>query len=352
MFHYAVFVSGSATFGWASEFGWVGVDLFFVLSGYLIANQIFNGIARNKELKLSAFYARRFFRTLPVYWLILAAYYFFITTNASEFSFPLWRFLTFSQNWGLTTGTVFSEAWSLCVEEQFYLVLPLILIGGKLTHLRIRSGWFLLVTLLCAGVACRIWLWSAYQLDQPGSVGTYFQHIYYATICRFDEFLPGIAVAMLRNFHPKLWHRLQQRGHLSFVIGLCTSAAMLILLRRYYHVNGDGYGFFMTAFGYTLIAVSFSILLVSALSPASPLNWFKIPGIRELALLSYSFYLCHKPIAHVIKAYWVSHKLADVGLLPTVSILCIAVSALIYISLEQPFMQLRDRYFPSNFQEH
>ena len=55
MYHYMVFVSGKPTFGWASEVGWVGVDLFFVLSGYLIGNQLFAGVARGEQLSLKAF---------------------------------------------------------------------------------------------------------------------------------------------------------------------------------------------------------------------------------------------------------------------------------------------------------
>src|SRR5437868_15457524 len=77
MYHYMVFVSGTPTFGWLSVVGWVGVDLFFVLSGYLIANQLFAGMARGETLSLKAFYARRGLRTWPAFWVVLAAYFLF-----------------------------------------------------------------------------------------------------------------------------------------------------------------------------------------------------------------------------------------------------------------------------------
>jgi peptidoglycan/LPS O-acetylase OafA/YrhL len=67
-YHYMVFVSRQPTFGWVSVVGWVGVDLFFVLSGYLIANQLFEGMARGQQVSLTRFYARRALRTLPVFW--------------------------------------------------------------------------------------------------------------------------------------------------------------------------------------------------------------------------------------------------------------------------------------------
>ena len=64
MYHYQVFVSGEDTFGWLSTIGWVGVDLFFVLSGYLIGNQIFAELRRTETLSLKRFYARRFLRKI------------------------------------------------------------------------------------------------------------------------------------------------------------------------------------------------------------------------------------------------------------------------------------------------
>ncbi len=129
-YHYMVFVSREPTFGWLSTVGWVGVDLFFVLSSYLIANRIFSGIAKGWQLLLASFYARRALRTLPVFWVVLALYFIFPTVMGGKTPPPLWTFLTFTQNIPLQPGTAFSHAWSLCIEEQFYLLLPLILAAG------------------------------------------------------------------------------------------------------------------------------------------------------------------------------------------------------------------------------
>lgn len=96
MYHYIVFVSHAPTFDWGSVAGWVGVDLFFVLSGYLIANQIFSGIAAGRELSLKSFYARRFLRTLPNYYVVLALYFLFPVLMGGRTPPPLWTFLTFT----------------------------------------------------------------------------------------------------------------------------------------------------------------------------------------------------------------------------------------------------------------
>src|SRR6201996_8441450 len=93
MYHYQNFVSGEPTFGWGSVIGWAGVDLFFVLSGYLIANQLFAGVARGRSLSLPRFYARRAFRTLPVFWAVLGAFALFPAAMGGKPPPPWWRFL-------------------------------------------------------------------------------------------------------------------------------------------------------------------------------------------------------------------------------------------------------------------
>src|SRR3954468_12026426 len=102
------------------SFGWVGVDLFFVLSGYLIASQLFKGIKENAKVDLKAFYIKRFFRIIPAYLAVLLLY--FSVSDFKEFGTlaPLWKYLTFTQNLGLDLRTqrAFSHAWSLCIEEQ------------------------------------------------------------------------------------------------------------------------------------------------------------------------------------------------------------------------------------------
>src|SRR5690242_12892235 len=126
--HYMSFVSHEATFGWFSRIGWAGVDLFFALSGYLIGNQIFAGLraegAGEPAFSLWRFYARRLLRTLPAYFFVLALYAFWPYWAGSLPHAPWWKYLTFTLNIDLKPGTLFSHAWSLCVEEQFYLLLP------------------------------------------------------------------------------------------------------------------------------------------------------------------------------------------------------------------------------------
>ncbi|MEO7106959.1 MAG: acyltransferase [Rhodoferax sp.] len=348
MYHY-VFVSHENTFGWAGSVGWVGVDLFFVLSGYLIGNQLFAGLVAQREVSLVRFYARRALRTWPVFWVVLAAYFLFPTVMGGKPPAPLWKFLTFTQNYQLQPGTAFSHAWSLCLEEQFYLVLPLVVLLASKVGSRKIQAWSLLLSLMALGIAARWVLWTQYGLESTGKINGYYPNVYYATFGRFDEFLPGIAVALIKNYHTLLWQRLMLRGAALFGIGLAATFAGLYGAIRHYYIDDYGYPFFMSVFGYSCVAAAFSLLVASALSPHSPLHRVKIPGAYTLALWSYSIYLTHKPVGFIVKTYLEPYAVSQPVLAVVVAVTSIGVGALLYRWVELPIMQLRDRDVPSLF---
>ncbi|WP_239470776.1 acyltransferase family protein [Archangium violaceum] len=350
-YHYRVFVSGTPTFGWASTVGWTGVDLFFVLSGYLIGNQLFAGIAKGKTLSLKAFYIRRLLRTLPNYYVVLALYFALPTVMGGRPPPPLWRFLTFTQNLGLQPGTAFSHAWSLCIEEQFYLLLPLLILGalhfgGSLSK---RAAWFALTSLILAGIALRGVLWFQYGQEPGGVDRGYYPNIYYSSFCRFDEFLPGVAIAMLKNFHPRLWERVIGWGRATLAAGVLATVGLFYLLANYYYIEGYGYGFAMTTFGYSLLACAFALLVVAALSPGSLLYRVRVPGAASLAAWSYAIYLSHKPLAHVARKQLEPWGLGEGSTVAIIAAVCLLGGWLLHRFVETPFMRLRDRHHPTNF---
>ena len=350
-FHYKVFVSGTPTFGWASTVGWTGVDLFFVLSGYLISNQLFSGIVKGKSLSLKAFYIRRLLRTLPNYYVVLALYFVLPTVMGGRPPPPLWRFLTFTQNLWLQPGTAFSHAWSLCVEEQFYLVLPLLILGALYfgRSMPKRAAGFALAGLILAGIAVRSVLWFQYGQEAGGAVKGYHPNIYYSSFCRFDEFLPGVAIAMLKNFQPRLWERVIGWGRATLAVGALATAVLFYLLVKYYYIDGYGYGFAMTAFGYSLMACAFALLVVAALSPGSPLYRVRVPGAASLAAWSYAIYLSHKPLAHIAKRQLEPWGLGDGATAAIIAAVCLLGGWLLHRFVETPFMRWRDRHYPTNF---
>ena len=119
------------------SFGWSGVDLFFVLSGFLIGGILFD--ARDSSNYFKVFYMRRFYRIVPLYGAIclttLVIYYAHLSTHAWLFrgpKLPWYSYLTFAQNvWMVKLHTLgywqLAVTWSLAVEEQFYLTLPFVI---------------------------------------------------------------------------------------------------------------------------------------------------------------------------------------------------------------------------------
>ena len=350
MYHYMVFVSHSDTFGIGSRIGWVGVDLFFVLSGYLIGNQILSAIKTGRDFSLRIFYIRRFLRTLPNYYIVLALYFLFPLVMGGSTPPPLWRFLTFTQNIGLQLGTAFSHAWSLCIEEQFYLILPAVALLVAGCRKSVRLGWALIALMILAGMLSRGLLWREYGSDPQG----YYTHIYYSSFCRFDELLPGVAIAMLKNFHGNVWEHLQKRSSLVFVGSVLAVALTFYLFLNFHFYDAQGYSFFMTVFGYPMLAMSFAMLTISALSPASFLYKVRVPGASSLALWSYAIYLTHKPLFTIAKAPLSKLDIGADSITGVVTMICISIAGgwLLYRLVETPFMRLRDRLYKTNSTSH
>lgn len=350
MYHYSIFVSRTATFGWFSDVGWAGVDLFFVLSGYLITQPLLAAARQGRSLSLSTFYARRALRTLPNFYVVLAFYFLLPSLADGRTPPPLWRFLSFTQNYHLQPGTGFSHAWSLCIEEQFYFVLPLVLLLAGFCARRYRLGvavaWAVLALLVVAAVVTRSLLWLDYGREAGGAIREYYPQVYYATVARCDELLPGVAVALLKNYHPALWQRLLQQGNRLLTVAVAAVCTMFYALHRHYYYDGYGYGYFMTAFGYSLLAWTFAIGVVAALSPRSLLYRWRVPGAATLALWSYAIYLTHKPLEALL------HKqLPPLGIDGDAEALCIAIACvacggLLYRCVEAPFMAVRARWVP------
>jgi peptidoglycan/LPS O-acetylase OafA/YrhL len=233
MYHYMCFVSKQPTFGLLSNIGWVGVDLFFVLSGYLIGHQIFSPIAGGRKYSFKIFYSRRLLRTLPNYLFILGVYFFIPGFSESVDLPPLWKFLTFTQNFDLHTGTGFSHAWSLCIEEQFYLILPLLAL--LIIYLKsIRVGWAALFGFMIVGIILRSYLWIHYSQYSDKDFGIfYYTKIYYSSFCRLDELIIGVSIAMLRNFHKNTWLKVIEKGNLIFLFGIIATSITFYMFLHY-----------------------------------------------------------------------------------------------------------------------
>jgi len=339
MSHYCGFVSGRPTFGFIGRAGWAGVDLFFVLSGYLIGNQILSAIAHKEDFSLKVFFARRLLRTLPNYYVVLALYFLLPDLLNGSSTAPLWRFLTFTQNFGLGYGQTFTHSWSLCIEEQFYLVLPLAALAVASCKHAVRIAWCIIAGAIAAGMTARGANWITHGYD------AFAAQTYYSTFGRADELLPGIAIAMLKNFHGALYEKIQSKGNILLCAGLAAVLAMLYCLNEEFPNQ-----MLSTTFGYSLLAISYALLVMAALSPDTLLSRVSVPGASSLALWSYAVYLMHKPI-FMIAAPQLREMNIDTNAPLTVALMFgagIFGGWLLFRCVETPFMQLRARWYPAN----
>ncbi len=336
----AVVLYHTGIFGFAlpndwHRFGWIGVDLFFVLSGYLIGGQLIAPLARGEAIKLRRFFARRALRILPAYFAILAIY--FLLPAWREFSeiSPLWKFLFSVQNIGLQGGTAFSHAWSLAVEDQFYLLLPFtLLLVRRWRH----AGVILPIAILVAGIALRALL----ARQNPGAVGVspraFQRMIYYPTWTRLDPLVFGVTLAALEKFRAEWWDCLTSNARWFILPGLAAIAGGLYL--------GEGDLTIAACIcQFPLIAFGMATLLLCAVSPRLPFHRIDLPGAGFFASIAYSVYLSHKLVIHFVTQICSVHAL----LLTSVSAhllveFCIyAVGLLLFLSIERPFLILRRR---------
>ncbi len=338
--HYVLFVSRADTFGWVGRIGWVGVDLFFALSGYLIGNQIFGALRSEAGFSLPRFYARRLLRTLPNFYVVLALYYLWPWFRHGAPLLPVWKFLTFTQNINLTPGTAFSHAWSLCIEEQFYMLLPALALLLAVLRLPLRWAWGVVALAFAAGMAVRYQVWNTVYEQ-----GWYYKYIYYSSLCRFDELVAGVALAVLKNYHVRAWRGLTAHGNLALAAGsVVLGAAFWLFLREREALP-------ITVLGFPLLALGFALLILAALGDKSILRSVRIPGAASLALWSYAIYLTHKQLGILARdpleqAGYGPESLMAIGLVMAASVLS---GWLLYRVVETPFMKLRERWVPTNF---
>ena len=340
--HYTLFVSDAPTFGWVGTMGWTGVDVFFALSGYLIGNQIFAALGSSRGFGLGRFYVRRLLRTLPNFWVVLALYALWPAWRGDTPMLPLWQYLTFTQNIHLQPGTAFSHAWSLCIEEQFYMLLPAATVGGAAlgqAGARQRWAWCAFALAVAGGMLVRATIWQDGQ-DATNRLGYYYQYIYYSSWCRADELLAGVALALLKQRAPGTWRRVLAHGNALLVAGV------LVIGATFAWFLDDHYGFAQTVFGYPLLALGCSLLILAALAPGSLLHRVRVPGAASLALWSYAIYLTHKSVSMLVAARMAQagYGAEDAITIAACMVASLAAGWLLFVLVETPFMRLRARW--------
>ena len=318
--------------------GFLGVDVFFVISGYLITSLLLREHRAGGYIHLGRFWLRRARRLLPAAGVLIAATMVLAALlepqRVEELRGDALAALAYVANWHFVIGeqsyfeqfqrpSLFTHLWSLSVEEQFYLFWPLVFAAGMKLLGRAR----LLLGVL-AGAAGSVAL--AWVLFEPGSDAS---RLYYGTDTHAVGLLAGVALALV-------WSPVQLRRHrsgplvgpiLDAVGVLALAYVVLCFLRVHDYDPGLWHG------GYAVLALATALVIAAVAHPAPRLG--ALLGRRPvlwLGLRSYSFYLWHWPVL-ALTGPAAGVELASEVLVPLQFLAVLAISDLSYRFVELPF---------------
>jgi peptidoglycan/LPS O-acetylase OafA/YrhL len=307
--------------------GHIGVDIFFVLSGFLLTGILLRERQSTGTVSIAAFYARRALRLMPALSLLVACELAFalifgspdadmFLSSAAAIAYLMDFVRAFS---GYSTLSALGHTWSLSVEEHFYLVWPLLI--APLVKLPVR--WRAPAILGCAAI---IGVWRTYLVMNNASP----DRIYYAFDTRADQLMIGCALGT------------------AFAYGLSTRIVNLV--QRLWPVAligilgitiiGDRQSAVYASVGPTIVAGLSSVLILALLSKESlPARVASFAPFVSLGKISYGIYLWHWPFLIYARFYSDSKILALVAV-----IVSIYVAALSYRYVETPFLNMKHRF--------
>jgi peptidoglycan/LPS O-acetylase OafA/YrhL len=327
----AVFVVISNHFFGPAIPGDLGVSAFFVLSGFLITWLLLKEYRTAGTVSVRSFYSRRVLRIFPAYYCFIAVSFLIDYIRGHPWDGALgWSGVSYLVNYYNAThghpATSIAHAWSLAMEEQFYLLWPLVLL--TLARRRTGSALAILAVIVAAVAAWRSFLY----LDRHVSTA----YVYNAFDTRCDELAVGCFLAFCAG---QAWFLQFARAVSRFAVLPLVTVILLIISRlgisAAYHYS----------IGFTLDALLVMVLLVQVLLlHRHPMwAWLQHPVVRYLGTISYPLYLWHAWALGVGR--WL-HPLPPAGQFIVGVASCIAVATGSYFLIEKPFLTLKKRFSP------
>lgn len=322
-------------------FGWLGVDLFFVLSGFLITDILLKTV--NHPHYLRNFYMRRVLRIFPLYYLSLLLFLIILPAFIRHFDVHYYQenqvwLWTYLQNWlYIFKNPGYSNAlnhyWSLAVEEQFYLVWPLVILLLK-KHQRLLA---MLALLLVAVILLRLWIWNNKVADLA-----YF-NLY--TFTRIDGLCMGSMLALLQRISPRFLK--------NYMPVLVLAFAGLNFIFYFINRNNQFSFPYLALTGYSTFAMIFVLLLNETISGETTLinRLFSWTPLRFMGRISYGLYIFHWPV-HMLLAPAAGKLLSGLFTGTNLSIAtalittatAILISWLSFRFVESWFLKMKDRF--------
>jgi peptidoglycan/LPS O-acetylase OafA/YrhL len=327
--------------------GFMGVDVFFVISGYLITSLLLAEHKNRSHVGLGQFYLRRARRLLPALFLVLGVTSLFavvfLPDEVTKLRGDVVAALLYGTNWWQIFRNVsYFEAsgrppmlqhlWSLAVEEQFYLIWPLLLAGMlKLWHGRRRPMLLTTLAMITVSIALMVGLSVSrgYPIDQDPS------RVYYGTDTRAFTLLIGAVLAMV--WAPwRLSKRTPPGGRLLLdLLGLAGLAGLAYMFLEVSEFSQNLY-----RGGFVVVSLLSALVIAVTVHPAADLSryFLGLKPMRWIGERSYGLYLWHWPV------YMITRPQLDIGITGTPNLLLrlfvtVAIAELSYRYLEQPVRQ-------------
>ena len=297
------------------SYGWVGVDLFFVLSGFLIGGQSFN-TSEHEISPIKKFLVKRLFRTLPLYYFVLFVYFCIKPMAGFPFNDSRIKYIFFIQNF--FSPSDFVQSWSLCIEEQFYLLFPLIFFTFK----KIPKYFWLLPGLMSTLIRLALYL-SGTSANTSSSVAYNYCYIFFTH-------LDGISWGLFLAITFPTWSNIKNKSNFLY-------AGIISLLLTLIYIEPSNFNS-KIVLSYQLLAISFSFILIGLY------EYKNIPSkivIESIAKWSYGIYLWNNLIARFIaKSLYTQNNFVKLLIYLFATIL---ISAVTYYLIEKPTLNLRKR---------
>ncbi len=317
-----------------------GVSIFFVLSGYLIGGILIKILEKNEitpKLMLN-FWMRRWFRTLPNYFLVLSVLcllHFFFTDTFTLLSVN--RYFFFSQNlFQPHPGWFFPEAWSLSIEEWFYLIVPILIAACiRILHLTPRKSMlFTAIGIIMAVTLTRYIRYSTVPVLTAEDWDLLFRK---QVITRLDSIMYGTVGAFIHYYHPRFWLKYK---NMFFLTGIALFMATKFIIPPHTKVSD----LYTTVFSFSLISVS-TLFLLPFLSNLKTGKGILYRFFTLTSLVSYSMYLLNLSVVIL----WINHHLPS--FFPASPyfrygffwLLTYSMSILLYKNFEVPMTRLREK---------
>jgi peptidoglycan/LPS O-acetylase OafA/YrhL len=311
------------------RFGWAGVDLFFVLSGFLIGGLVLREREKTGGFDAKGFLLRRAIRLWPVVWVFLAAQ--LIISDKSWNTF-LFQNLLHVQNFWVST---ISHLWSLAVEEHFYLVLALTLLAmSRVKELQKP----LLIGLLAIMLVAPVLRFGAL------AIGASYRDLQWQTQYRADALACGVLLALLKQNWPVTFSKIQS-SKAALLVLFALSVGFLFVVRKN--------SFWGVTLGLTVAYIGAGSFLMLVYRSHIVKSWrYVFAPISMIGVYSYSMYVWHMAASNL--AVRIASKLgvtSAVIVVPAKYAAAIGVAIVMFYLVERPAMLLRERFAPARSRE-